>query len=102
MLVHIYQPARNPMQSGVGKTKNWLLEFDQSEAKKIGALAGYLGSGDTLSTQLKMSFDNKEDAIAFAVKKGLAYKITEPQKRARSPKAYSDNFAYGRKVNWTH
>lgn len=102
MLVHIYQPARNPMQSGVGKTKNWLLEFDQSEAKKIGALAGYLGSGDTLSTQLKITFESCDDAVAFAVKEGLAYKITQPKKRARTPKAYSDNFAYGRKVNWTH
>ena len=102
MLVHIYQPARNPMQSGVGKTKVWLLEFEPSEKKNIGALAGYLGSGDTLSTQLKMSFDSKEDAITFAVRKGLAYKISEPTKRARTPKAYSDNFAYGRKLNWTH
>lgn len=102
MLVHIYQPARNPMQSGTGKIKNWLLEFNSSEKKHIDALLGHTGSGDTLSTQLKMSFDSKEDAIAFAVKKGLAYKISTPQKRARKPKSYSDNFAYGRKLNWTH
>ena len=102
MLVHIYQPARNPMQSGVGKIKNWLMEFDASEKKHIEALSGHIGSGDTLSTQLKMSFETREEAIAFAVKKGFAYKITELQKRKRTPKAYSDNFAFGRKLNWTH
>lgn len=102
MLVHIYQPARNPMQSGSGKVKTWLLEFDANEKKSLAALSGHVGSGDTLSTQLKMSFDSKEDAVAFAMKKGYAYKITELKKRAHTIKAYSDNFAYGRKLNWTH
>lgn len=87
MHVHIYQPARNPMQSGIAKTKSWLLEFDQSERKTIGALAGYTGSGDTLSTQLKMSFQSKQDAIEFAVKKGFSYDVSEPKKTSSKGKS---------------
>jgi NADH dehydrogenase len=33
MSARIYQPTRNAMQSGQGKTKKWVLEFSQSEVR---------------------------------------------------------------------
>jgi len=35
MSAKIYQPARNAMQSGQAKSKNWILEFVPAEARSI-------------------------------------------------------------------
>ena len=46
MSARIYQPTRNAMQSGQGKTKKWILEFSQSEVRNIDPLMGWTSSGD--------------------------------------------------------
>lgn len=89
------------MQSGKGKASVWLIEFDRSSAKSIDPLMGYTSSSDT-QTQVKLRFDNKEDAIAYAKKHGLAYRLDEPKIQKRRNATYSDNFKFDRKVPWTH
>ncbi|MEM6491915.1 MAG: NADH dehydrogenase ubiquinone Fe-S protein 4, partial [Pseudomonadota bacterium] len=64
-------------------------------------LMGWISSDDTLS-QIKLRFDSKEDAIAFAHKRGLPYVVQEPKARKIRPKAYADNFASDRAQPWTH
>ena len=99
--VRIFQPAKTAMQSGRQNVKKWVLEFEPGAAKETDTLMGWSGSRDTRG-QVRMRFDNKEDAIAFAKKNNLSYSVTEPKKRRIKPKNYADNFSFTRKTLWTH
>ena len=68
MVARIYKPSRNAMQSGKGKSENWLLEFESEAPRTTDPLMGWTSSGDTRQ-QLKLSFETKELAIAYADKK---------------------------------
>jgi len=83
------------MQSGRANTTRWLLEFDPSDAQEADPLMGWAGSHDT-NRQLKLWFATKEEAVDYAVRKGLDYKVEEPKDRVVRPKAYADNFAFKR------
>ncbi len=97
----IYRPARTAMQSGTAKTKSWVLEFEPAAAKEIEPLMGYTSSVDT-RRQVKLRFDSREAAIAYAQRHGIAYTVFEPQDRKRRRIAYADNFRYNRPEMWTH
>ena len=98
----IYQPAKNAMQSGLAKTHRWYLKFEPSAARVVEPLMGYTSSADTRQ-QLNLSFESKEDAIAYAERQGIDYQVVEPKHRKRRIVAYSDNFATNRvEGNWTH
>ena len=98
----IYQPAKNAMQSGLAKTRRWLLTFEPQEKRSIEPLMGYTSSGDTRQ-QLNLSFDTKEDAIAYAKRHDIDYQVIEAKPRKRRTVAYSDNFSTNRvDGNWTH
>ena len=97
----IYQPAKTAMQSGRGKTKKWVLEFARSSRVAPEPLMGWQSSGDTMR-QVKLYFDKVKDAVAYAERHGLDYAVNEPHRRSPKPKAYADNFAYGRAGAWTH
>jgi len=92
--VRIYQPTKNAMQSGRANSSRWVLEFEPS-ARETDPLMGWVGSSDTRG-QLRLKFETKEGAIAYATKHGLAYRVQEPCKRKVQPKNYSANFAYDR------
>jgi hypothetical protein len=62
---------------------------------------GWIGSADT-QTQVRLSFPTREEAIAYAEREGIAYAVEIEQPRRVRPKAYADNFRYGRMENWTH
>jgi hypothetical protein len=62
---------------------------------------GWIGSADT-QKQVRLTFDTKEEAIAYAERSGLTYDVELPHHRRVRPKAYADNFRYGRLDNWTH
>ena len=59
----IYKPAKTAMQSGKGKTKNWVIEFDKQSANVVDNLMGWQGSDD-MKREVKLRFDTKEAAIA--------------------------------------
>ena len=103
MPARIYKPSRNAMQSGKGKTKQWVLVFEPSEQRKIDPLMGYTSSGDT-RTQVKLAFETQEAAEAYAKEKGIDYTVTTPH--ARKPnvrvRGYGENFATDRRGPWTH
>ncbi len=101
MRARIYRPAKNAMQSGTARTKQWLLEYEPETPRTIDPLMGWTSSGDTRQ-QLKLSFATRELATAYAERNGLAYVVaTEPPVRSHK-KSYSDNFKWGRSDNWTH
>ena len=86
----IYVPSKTPMQSGVGKNKLWIIEFE-TEDTGINPLMGWESSSDTL-TELKLEFSSKELAINYAKKKKIDFELIEPKKRKIVKKSYADNF----------
>ena len=86
----IYIPNKNPMQSGLGKTDKWILEFETKDPTK-NPLMGWESSSDTL-TELKLGFSSKELAMNYAKKNNLDFEIIEPKKRKIVKKSYADNF----------
>jgi len=103
MLARIYQPSRNAMQSGTANSKGWVLEFAPEGVKTVDPLMGWTGSSD-MRSQLKMRFDSKDAAIAYAKRNGIAYRLAEPKKRQAvvRPGGYGDNFKHDRRTAWTH
>jgi hypothetical protein len=101
MRARIFQPPKTAMQSGWANTKEWALEFMQTHARRADPLMGWTGGGDT-QAQVKLFFDTKDEAIAYAERAGIQYDLELPQARRVKPKAYADNFKWGRIENWTH
>lgn len=101
MVARIYRPARNAMQSGRANTKEWVLEFDTTGSRSSDPLMGWTSSTDTRS-QLRMKFDTREEAIAFAQREGIEFTVSEAREPKRIIKAYADNFAPNRRRPWTH
>tara|TARA_B100000212_G_scaffold116228_1_gene86712 strand:- start:250 stop:531 length:282 start_codon:yes stop_codon:yes gene_type:complete len=86
----IYIPNKSPMQSGLGKTDKWIIEFETKNPTK-NPLMGWESSTDTLS-ELKLEFSSKDQAINYAKKMKIDYEIIEPKKRKVIKKSYADNF----------
>ena len=101
MSAKIYSPAKTAMQSGKAKTGNWLLEFDPAAPRSVEPLMGYTSSSDMLS-QVRLKFDTKELAVAYAAKHGIEARVEEPKEPKRRRVAYSDNFKFDRSQPWTH
>ena len=97
----IHKPAKTAMQSGQARTKQWLLEFDRDEPREIEPLMGWTSSGDTRQ-QVKLWFDTKEEAIAYATREGIPFRVEEPQEPKRRTISYADNFKFNRIGQWTH
>lgn len=91
MEVRIFQPAKTAMQSGRAKTHDWVLEFVSDEAKQIDELMGWTGSRDTRN-QLRLRFDTRDEAVAYARRQGYGYTVEEPHDRIVRPKSYAENF----------
>lgn len=101
MTARIYRPAKNATQSGMGKTKLWRLDYVPETAREIDPLMGWTSSSD-MKSQIKLSFETREEAVAYAERNGLAYRVEEPQEAARRAMSYSDNFRFNRVAPWTH
>ena len=103
MRARIYRPAKTAMSSGTAKTKKWVLEYAKSSAREIDPLMGWTSSDDT-QTQVRLTFDSKEDALAYAEDNGIEAVVTEPKARKANirPGGYGENFATNRRGAWTH
>ena len=97
----IYKPAKTAMQSGQARTKQWLLKFDRVEPREIEPLMGWTSSGDTRQ-QVQLWFDSKEEAIAYATRAGIPFRVEEPKEEQRRAISYADNFKFNRVGPWTH
>jgi hypothetical protein len=101
MIARIYKPAKTAMQSGHARTKDWVLEYAPEAPREIDPLMGWTSSRD-MRSQVKLYFSTKEEAIAYAERSGIPFRVMEPAPRAPVRKSYSDNFRFGRKEAWTH
>ena len=86
----IYIPTKNSMQSGLGKSDKWIIEFETKNTG-INPLMGWETSSDTLS-ELNLEFPTKNLAIEYAKKNKIDFEIIEPQKRKILKKSYAQNF----------
>ena len=101
MAARIYQPARSAMQSGAAKTKLWLLEYDPEKPRQIEPLMGWTSSAD-MRSQIHLRFNTAEEAVAYAQKHSIAYRLEQPKQPTRTGLSYSDNFKFSRNGQWTH
>ncbi len=101
MPARIYKPARNAMQSGKGKSGQWVLEHEPETPGAADPLMGWTSTTDTI-TQVKLTFETREEAEAYARRKGLAFVVQVETPVRAQKKSYSDNFKFGRTDNWTH
>ena len=100
MTARIYLPARSAMQSGQAKD-SWILEYAPERPREIEPLMGWTSSAD-MKSQVRLSFDAKELAIAYAERNGIAYRVEEAKPATRKIISYSDNFRYNRLAPWSH
>lgn len=103
MRARIYKPARTAMQSGTAKTHDWVLEFSAQSARQVDPLMGWTSSSDT-QAQVRMLFETKEAALAYAAQNGIEAMVQEPKSRKPNirPGGYGENFATHRRGAWTH
>jgi hypothetical protein len=101
MSARIFSPARTAMQSGKAQTGNWVLEFDPEKRKTIDPLMGYTSSGD-MKSQVRLVFETQEEAVAYAEKNGIPFRVEPAKEAKRRQISYAENFRYDRKVPWTH
>ena len=102
MLARIFRPAKTAMQSGKANTTDWVLEFEPRDARRPDPLMGWTQTGDTASSQVRLSFETKEDAVRYADHHGIAFQLIDSKPAKRVIKAYADNFAFSRRIPWTH
>jgi hypothetical protein len=102
MRARIYQRPKTATQSGTAGAGNWVLDWQTPHREVNEPLMGWWGSGNTQG-QVRLQFDTCEQALAYARENEIDCQIEHaPPKKAMKPKAYADNFRYGRVENWTH
>ncbi|WP_019223531.1 ETC complex I subunit [Bartonella rattaustraliani] len=101
MIARIYSPAKTAMQAGKGRIGFWILQYELKQAKMLEPLMRYTATSD-MKSQVMLQFNSKEEAIVFARKGGIPYRVEEPHKPIRRAISYSDNFRSDRQQPWTH
>ena len=86
----IYIPAKTATQSGNGKQKTWILEFETKDPH-TNTLMGWESSNDTLE-EVKLKFTSKEKAIDYATANNIEFLVVEPNKKIFVIKSYAENF----------
>ena len=102
MFATIFQPAKSAMQSGRANTTHWVLEFEAEAARRIDPLMGWTSGEDMRANQVRLTFDTRDAAIAYAESRSIPYRVVETAQPKAVFKAYSDNFAFTRRKPWTH
>jgi len=101
MTARIFKPAKNAMQSGRSKTREWQLDYEPEQPRAVEPLMGWTSSGD-MKQQITLRFHSKEEAVAYCERHGIAYQVAAPKPVKRNVMSYSDNFAFTRRGAWTH
>ncbi len=91
MSARIYRPSKSAMTSGRRNTHHWLLEFIPEDQRRLDPLMGWTSSADT-RRQIRLRFDTKEEAIGYAQRHGIDYRVEPEQHRRVHLRTYADNF----------
>jgi len=87
----IYKKEKNAMQSGKHKTDIWFFEYERESRQDNQPLMGWVKENDT-KQEVSLSFSSKEDAVEYAERENIAYKVIEPKEAKIKLQAYADNF----------
>ena len=87
----IIEKQRSTTQSGRANDGLWTLEFEREQPLRPDPLTGWAGSGDT-NTQVRLGFATRDEAVAYATKKGFDIHLVPAPPVALKLQAYSDNF----------
>ena len=90
-VARIIEEQRKTTQSGRAQQGLWTLEFERQEAQRPDPLTGWNGSGDT-KTQVRLRFNSKEEALAYAQRKGFEVHVIPAAPVSMKIQAYADNF----------
>lgn len=93
MTARIFCPTKNAMQSGLKKCSKWIFEYAPDRPRDIDPLMGWTGSSD-MAAQIGLTFDTKQEAVAYAERNGIDYVVIEPHVRKKRLKNYADVFAF--------
>ena len=91
MQYKIYKKSKSAMQSGIKNTKKWCIEVIDIKERTISSTFGWNSSTST-NDQIKIYFDSLDNAIKFAKKNNMNFKVFEPNKKHKIIKSYSENF----------
>ena len=99
----ISKMPRNNTQIGSATTSDWVLDFEPGTERHIDPLMGWTGSSDT-QTQVRMTFESKEAALAYALRQGIEVVVVPAHERKMNirPGGYGENFSTSRREPWTH
>jgi len=86
----IYIPVKTAMQSGRGKQKTWILEFETRDPH-TNSLMGWESSNDTLK-EVKLKFTSKDKAIDYAAANNIEFSVVDPKPKTFVIKSYEENF----------
>ncbi len=103
MTARIFLPAPSATQSAPEMSKPWILIFERETPRTIEPLMGWTSSSD-MKSQIKLRFATKEEAIAYAEREGIPYRVENPRpdNAPRRTVSYSDNCRPNRIGLWTH
>jgi hypothetical protein len=101
MLARIFKPAKTAMQSGKAKAGTWILEYEPEVPLKVDPLMGYTSSSD-MRRQIRLEFASEEDAVAYAERNRIPFRIVDDHPVAPRIQSYADNFRFNRPQPWTH
>ena len=90
-VARIIEEQRKTTQSGKAGQGRWTLEFERQQPQRPDPLTGWNGSGDT-ATQVRLKFDTKEEALAYAQRKGFTVHLVPAAPVTLKLQAYADNF----------
>lgn len=90
-VARIIEEQRKTTQSGKAGQGRWTLEFERQQPQRADPLTGWNGSGDT-ATQVRLKFNSKEEALAYAERKGFIVHLVPAAPVEMKFQAYADNF----------
>lgn len=84
-------PTKNAMQSGRGKSSQWMLEYKPQAASTTDKLMGWAGSTD-MQKEIRLRFATREEAVGYATRNNIDFEVTEPKLAVSKAKSYAENF----------
>lgn len=89
------------MQAGLAATRYWVLEFPAETPSIPDQLMGWTSSVET-RTQIRLQFPSLEEALKYAKDHGWDADVEGAHSQQSLPRAYAENFAWRRKIPWSH
>jgi hypothetical protein len=80
-----------PTQAGRAHDREWVVEFEPTQAPETDSLMGWVGSADVLQ-QVHMSFPDLVQAEAYCRSQNMPFTVSVPQTRRPARRSYADNF----------